>query len=218
MGITINSFRKKELIEKLLASGIKDKNILEAIYKVKRELFVGDEFKKFAYENNALPIDCNQTISQPYTVAIMTELLNVKPGNKILEIGTGSGYQCALLKELGAEVYSVERINELYLQAKKNLELLKYDVKLKCDDGTKGWEEFAPFDGILVTAGSPKVPETLIGQLKMNGIIVIPVGSKDFQEIWQVIKIPDDSGDFKLITNKFRDFKFVPLIGSEGWQ
>ena len=217
MGITINSFRKKELIEKLLASGISDKKVLDAIYKVKRELFIADEFKKFAYENNALPIDCNQTISQPYTVAIMTELLNVKPGIKILEIGTGSGYQCALLKELGADVYSVERINELFLQSKKNLELLNYEVNLKCDDGTKGWKEFAPFDGILVTAGSPKVPETLVSQLKMNGILVIPVGSKEFQEIWQVIKIPGKTEDFELIINKFKDFKFVPLIGSEGW-
>ena len=217
MGITLNSFRKKALIEKLLLSGIKDKNVLDAIYKVNRELFVREEFKKFAYVNNALPIDCNQTISQPYTVAFMTALLNVEAGKKLLEIGTGSGYQAALLKELGADVYSIERINELYLNAKNILDKLNYDIKLKCDDGTQGWKEFSPFDGIMVTAGSPKVPESLIEQLNMNGILVIPVGNMSFQEIWQIIKTPANGGGYKLITNKFKDFKFVPLIGSEGW-
>jgi protein-L-isoaspartate(D-aspartate) O-methyltransferase len=217
MEITLTNYRKKALVQKLIASGIKNKNILNAIYNVKRELFVNNEFKRFAYENNALPIDCNQTISQPYTVAFMTELLQVKPGDKVLEIGTGSGYQCALLEELGADVYSIERIEELYLKSKSNLEKLNYNIHLKCDDGTKGWKEHSPFDGIIVTAGSPKIPKPLIEQLNLNGRLVIPVGSQASQEVWQIIKTSKNGGQFELVTNKFKDFKFVPLIGSEGW-
>ena len=161
----LNSIHRKELIEKLISSGIKDQEVLRAIGKVKRELFVKEEFKKYSYDNIALPLDSNQTISQPYTVAYMTELLEIKPGDKVLEIGTGSGYQSAVLNELGAEVYSIERIQTLYESAKEKLNRLGYRVNLKNDDGTKGWIEYAPFDKIIVTAGSPRIPRQLLEQL-----------------------------------------------------
>ncbi len=151
----LNSLHRKELIRKLRSAGIKDKEVLKAIGAVKREMFVKDEFKKYSYENIALPLDSNQTISQPFTVAFMTELLRIQHGDKVLEVGTGSGYQSAVLKELGAEVFSIERIKGLYETAKEKLQKLGYDVHLKNDDGTKGWIEFSPFDKIIVTAGSP---------------------------------------------------------------
>jgi len=216
MTITLPSLKRKELVEKLIASGIKDKKVLEAIGTVKREFFVNDEFKRYAYDNNALPINCSQTISQPYTVAFMTELLEIKEGDKILEIGTGSGYQAAVLKELGAEVFSIEKYEELFLKAKKTLESQKYNVTLKCGDGSKGWAEYAPYDGIIVTAGSPKIPDIYLDQLLPLGRLVIPVGDSAVQKIWQVIK-GKRVGD-KLHINKFSDFKFVPLQWEEGWK
>ena len=216
MTITLPFLKRKELVVKLIRSGIKNQKVLYAIDTVKREFFVNEEFKKYAYDNNALPINCNQTISQPYTVAFMTELLEINEGDKILEIGTGSGYQAAILKELGAEVYSIEKFEELYLKSKKTLEGLKYKVTLKSGDGSKGWLEFAPFDGIIVTAGSPKIPDILIEQLKVGGRLVIPIGDSFVQKIWQVKKNLKN-GDVKLDIQKFSDFKFVPLVWEEGW-
>lgn len=216
MSISLPSLKRKELVEKLVHSGIKDKKVLEAIGTVKREYFVNDEFKRYAYDNNALPINCSQTISQPYTVAFMTELLEIREGNKILEIGTGSGYQAAVLKELGAEVYSIEKYEELYLRARKTLESQNYKVTLKCGDGSKGWAEFAPYDGIIVTAGSPKIPDVYLDQLLPGGRLVIPVGESAVQKIWQLIKSKRE-GD-KHHINKFSDFKFVPLQWEEGWK
>jgi protein-L-isoaspartate(D-aspartate) O-methyltransferase len=217
MAITLPSLKRKELVEKLIHSGIKDKKVLEAIGNVKREFFVNDEFKRYAYDNNALPINCSQTISQPYTVAFMTELLEIKEGNKILEIGTGSGYQAAVLKELGAEVYSIEKYEELHLKAKSTLENLNYKVFLKCGDGSKGWNEFAPYDGIIVTAGSPKIPDVFIEQLSPGGRLVIPVGESAVQKIWQLKKSTRRSDERHEI-KKFSDFKFVPLQWEEGWR
>ena len=216
MTFSLPSLKRKELVEKLIRSGIKDKKVLDAINTVKREFFVNEEFKRYAYDNNALPINCNQTISQPYTVAFMTELLELKEGEKVLEIGTGSGYQAAVLKVMGAEVYSVEKYEELYLKAKSTLESLNYKINLKCGDGTKGWNEFAPYDGIIVTAGSPKIPEILIEQLSPGGRLVIPVGDRHSQQIWQVKKVKRN-GDFKQDITRFDDFKFVPLVWEEGW-
>ena len=216
MSITLQSLKRKELVEKLLRSGIQDKKVLGAIGTVKREFFVNEEFKRYAYDNNALPINCNQTISQPYTVAFMTVLLEIKPGDKILEIGTGSGYQAAVLIELEADVYSIEKYEELYLKAKTTLGNMKYKINLKCGDGAKGWNEFAPYDGIIVTAGSPKVPSVLFDQLKEGGRLVIPVGDRDVQQIWQVRKIKKN-GDYISDIAKFSDFKFVPLVWEEGW-
>lgn len=210
--------QKKELIEKIKSMGIKDNAVLNAMYIVNREEFVGDDMKRYAYENNALPISNDQTISQPYTVAFMTELLNVKKGDKILEIGTGSGYQAAILAQMGAEVYSIERIKPLFEEGKRNLEKQNYKVKMKCADGSIGWYEYSPFDGIIVTAASPSVPETLIEQLKIDGRLVIPVGDKFSQDMWCVRKYVDDKGNIKTDTKKYPSFRFVPLLGKEGWK
>lgn len=209
--------KRDELIKVLIRSGIGDEKVINAFKKVKRELFVSPELKRLAYDNSALPISFNQTISQPYTVAFMTQLLDVKEGSKVLEIGTGSGYQAAILCELGADVYSVERIEPLYLEAKKKLHDNRYKVKVKCSDGTLGWKEYAPYDGIVVTAGSPDLPDALVKQLAPGGKLVIPIGDRDIQEIWQVIRIKEDDGNEYLDIYKHKNFKFVPLIGKEGW-
>lgn len=216
----LNTLHRKELVEKLSLSGIKDREVLKAIGRVKRELFVKEEFRKYSYENIALPLNSNQTISQPFTVAYMTELLEINKGDKVLEIGTGSGYQSAVIKELGAEVYSVERIKELYESAKNKLSGLGYKVFLKNDDGTLGWAEYAPFDKIIVTAGSPRIPKQLLDQLSVNGKMVIPVGDEVTQKLVLIKKIqsPDESDkEPKYKFKTFEDFKFVPLIGEEGW-
>ena len=215
--MTMNDLKKKDLIDELIKMGICDENVLNAIKKVKREYFVKEEFKKYAYQNNALPIDCNQTISQPYTVAFMTEKLQVVPGAKVLEIGTGSGYQAAILEEMGAEVYSVERIKELYVKALNTLQKLGYSIKLRCGDGTFGWEEYAPYKGIIVTAATPKIPEPLIQQLDYEGILVIPVGDRISQQIWQVRKVKSEKDGYQLKINKFDSFRFVPLVWKNGW-
>lgn len=209
--------KRDELIKVLIRSGIGDEKVINAFKKVKRELFVSPELKRLAYDNSALPISFNQTISQPYTVAFMTQLLDVKERSKVLEIGTGSGYQAAILCELGADVYSVERIEPLYLEAKKKLHDNRYKVKVKCSDGTLGWKEYAPYDGIVVTAGSPDLPDALVKQLAPGGKLVIPIGDRDIQEIWQVIRIKEDDGNEYLDIYKHKNFKFVPLIGKEGW-
>ncbi|MBV6478233.1 MAG: Protein-L-isoaspartate O-methyltransferase [Ignavibacteria bacterium] len=217
--IDMNMLRRKELVEKLYKEGIKNFEVLKAIGKVKRELFVKEEFKKYAYDDIALPLNSNQTISQPYTVAFMTELLDIQKENKVLEVGTGSGYQAALLTLLGAEIYSIERIKELYDNAKRVLMENGYNVKMKNDDGTKGWAEYAPFDRIIVTAGSPRIPKQLLLQLSDEGKMVIPVGGEFSQEMILVKKDMPESGDdvpkFKI--KRYKDFKFVPLIGEEGW-
>jgi protein-L-isoaspartate(D-aspartate) O-methyltransferase len=203
---------KKALIKSLRIKGITDERILDAFFKVPREKFISAPFRKYAYDDNALPIDCNQTISQPFTVAYMTMVLEVELGNKVLEIGTGSGYQAAILSELGAEVYSIERIPKLCSSAKVLLEKLNYNVRLKLGDGTVGWEEHAPYDRIIVTAAAPSVPDSLVQQLKIDGKLVVPVGSLDFQKLY-VVKRTNDGVDYSI-----RDsFKFVPLIGEEGW-
>lgn len=227
----LNSLKRSELVKVLKSAGIKDAGVLKAIGKVKRELFVNEEFKKFAYDNTSLPINSSQTISQPYTVAFMTELLNIQPGDKILEIGTGSGYQSAVLKELGAEVYSVERIYDLHKSAGEKLKKSGYEVFLKCDDGTKGWEEFAPFDKIIVTAGSPRIPRHLLEQLTFGGLMIIPVGDENSQDLVLVKKEIDEDAETenreldsveyeikaKFKMKRFKNFKFVLLIGEEAW-
>lgn len=217
--IDMNMLRRKELVEKLYKEGIKNLEVLKAVGKVKRELFVNEEFKKYAYDDIALPLNSNQTISQPFTVAFMTELLDVHKGNKVLEVGTGSGYQAALLTLLGAEVFSIERISELCEKAGRILKENGYDVFLKNDDGTKGWIEYAPFDRIIVTAGSPRIPKQLLQQLADDGKMVIPVGDEYSQEMILVKKekpeFENEKPKYKI--RKYKDFKFVPLIGEEGW-
>jgi protein-L-isoaspartate(D-aspartate) O-methyltransferase len=203
---------KKQLAGVLRSKGIKDDRLLEAIYNVPREKFISEALRKYAYDDNALPIECHQTISQPFTVAYMTQALDVKAGHKVLEIGTGSGYQAAVLCEMGADVYSVERIKHLAVTAQSLLQNLGYRFHVKIGDGTIGWEECAPYDRIIVTAGAPAVPQTLIQQLRNEGKMVIPVGSRDSQKLYEIIKMGDDA---EYIVNE--RFKFVPLIGEEGW-
>jgi len=203
---------RKALVDSLRYKGISDERVLNAFMKVPRERFVAEPLRKYAYEDNALPIACMQTISQPFTVAYMTMVLDVRPRVKVLEVGTGSGYQTAILCEMGAEVYSIERIHDLYESAMKLLGELGYIAVLKCGDGTLGWKEHSPFDRILVTAGSPGVPPALIEQLSDNGKLVIPVGTLDNQKLYEVRRTKEGL-DYRL----HESFKFVPLIGKEGW-
>jgi protein-L-isoaspartate(D-aspartate) O-methyltransferase len=203
---------KKALISELRAKGIKDEKLLSAFFKVPREKFIPEPFRKYAYEDNALPIECKQTISQPFTIAYMTMELEVNEGDRILEVGTGSGYQAAILCELGADVYSIERIEKLYQLAGELLNRLNYKVQLKLGDGTLGWEENAPYDGIIVTAGAPSIPKSLVQQLKIDGRLVVPVGSLDTQKLY-VLKRTGEGINYKV----HESFKFVPLLGEEGW-
>ncbi|MGB9770674.1 MAG: protein-L-isoaspartate(D-aspartate) O-methyltransferase [Candidatus Kapaibacteriota bacterium] len=203
-----------QLVDRLRQRGIKDERILSAMNKIPRELFVDPAFVHQAYEDIALPIDCNQTISQPYTVAFMTQALNLKEGSKVLEIGTGSGYQATLLFLMGMRVYTIERIYELYLKSKKLFEKLGVDVLTKWGDGTLGWKDYAPYDGIIVTAAAPVVPEPLLEQLAINGRLVIPVGDRNYQAMYIITKIGEDQ--YKQEQENY--FKFVPLIGEKGWR
>ncbi len=203
---------KLELIDELREQGITDERVLNAMLKVPREEFMPESVRSHAYENVALPIGFGQTISQPYTVAFMTKALNVQPGDKILEIGTGSGYQAAVLAELGGEVYTIERSLDLYNRTFKLLDKFDYKIRMKYGDGTLGWKEEAPFDKIIVTAGSPKIPKTLVEQLKIGGRMVIPVGDKAGQKMIVIDKTEKGEKIYE-----YSGFRFVPLIGREGW-
>ena len=203
---------KDEMISLIKSRGIKDEILISAMQKVRREDFISQPFKLRAYEDCALPIGENQTISQPYTVAVMTESLKIFRGAKILEIGTGSGYQATILAEMGAKVFTIERHLELHSKAKEIFSKLNLPIISKFGDGTLGWKECAPFDGIIVTAGAPIVPDNLKLQLAINGRLVIPVGGSDSQDI---LIIERNEKDFT--TTKICGFKFVPLIGKEGW-
>jgi protein-L-isoaspartate(D-aspartate) O-methyltransferase len=205
---------RKKLVDELKSKGIIDDAVLNAIGAVPRHFFFSKTFHSHAYLDKAFPIGEGQTISQPYTVAYQTQLLHVKKGEKILEIGTGSGYQAAVLAEMGANVYSIERHEKLHLKAHKLLQLLHYQCNLKCGDGTLGWKEHAPFDKIIVTAGAPVLPKELIMQLKPGGIMVIPVGKSTTQKMCTIIK--KHNNDYELI--ELDPFSFVPLIGKQAWQ
>ena len=193
--------------------GLKHSKVLAAMRKVPRHLFVGESKRGFAYDDRPLPIGEEQTISQPYMVASMTAAMMPGPDDIVLEIGTGSGYQAAVLAEVVREVYTVERIPALQGQAKKVLDELGYaNIEFAIGDGTVGLPEHAPYDGIIVTAGAPGVPETLKMQLALNGRLVIPVGSRHYQELVRVTR----SGD-EFIEERLEGCTFVPLIGEEGW-
>lgn len=200
----------------IAARGVRSPNVLEAMRKVPRELFLPREIREFAYEDAPLPIAAGQTISQPYIVAFMTEGLALEGGEKVLEIGTGSGYAAAVLAEIAGEVHTVERIEELAGKARSVLEKLHYDnVRVIHSDGTLGLPAEAPFDAIVVTAGGPRVPETLKRQLKVGGRLVIPVGEdKRFQELVRVTRLSEE----EYRTEDLADVRFVPLLGKEGWQ
>lgn len=200
--------RKKMIKNQIQSRGITDKKTLEAIESVPRHLFVPDEYRDRAYDDGPLPIGYGQTISQPYIVAYMTELLNVGPDDIVLEIGTGSGYQAAVLSKIVKKVYTVEIIEELGLAAKERLKTLNYDnVEVKIGDGYYGWEEHAPYDGIIVTAASENIPPPLIKQLKDNCNMIIPVGSPfNIQNLMLVKKLGD-----KITTKNLIPVRFVPL-------
>lgn len=199
---------RNQLADTLIEKGIKDENVLNAIKKIPRHLFLDSSFEDFAYQNKAFPIGADQTISHPYTVAFQSELLELKPQQKILEIGTGSGYQTAVLLEMSARVYSIERQLELYKKTKSLLTKLYYKPKsLIFGDGYIGLEEQAPFDGIIVTAGAPYVPKSLLSQLKIGGRLVIPVG--DDSQIMTLF-VRKSTKEFE--KREFGDFRFVPLL------
>jgi len=199
---------RNQLVATIERKGITDKKVLEAISKIPRHLFMDSSFVDFAYQDKPFPIGADQTISQPFTVAFQTELLKVKPGDKILEIGTGSGYQAAVLIELKAQVYSIERQKELYTRVKKFLPSVGYvPKKLIYGDGYLGLPEEAPFDGIIVTAGAPEVPKALLSQLKIGGRLVIPVGD-DVQVMTLFIRTSEKSFE----KHEFGDFRFVPML------
>ena len=204
---------REELINSIRKKGVEDENVLSAILNVERHEFVQKIMISHAYKDVALPIGYGQTISQPYTVAVMTEALELKKDSKVLEIGTGSGYQAAILKEMGMRVFSVERNEDIYRKVRKYFDTKGLRIYCRCGDGTIGWAEHAPYDGIIVTAGSPSVPENLKKQLAVGGKIVIPVGDKISQSLQILTKIDNDDFTIKEIKN----FAFVPLIGREGW-
>jgi protein-L-isoaspartate(D-aspartate) O-methyltransferase len=202
------------LVQILTEKGITDQHVLQAIGTVPRHVFIDTALHRRAYEDTALPIGMRQTISQPYTVARQTELLQVEKGDKILEIGTGSGYQAAILCEMGAHVYTVERHDYLHQHAREVLKTLGYKVRAKCGDGTEGWSAYGPYDGIVVTAGAPVVPEALVSQLNVDGRLIIPVGDQNVQTMLRITRVNEQ----EYIEEEFADFQFVPLIGREGWR
>lgn len=208
-----HSKRRNQLVKQLEEKGIKDRSVLQAINTIPRHIFIDTALENRAYEDTALPIGNGQTISQPYTVAAQTELLEVKKGDKILEIGTGSGYQAAILCHIGADVYSVERHEKLYLSAKDILQELGYRARLKLGDGTLGWNAYGPYDGIVVTAGAPVVPDDLVKQLNVGGKLVVPVGNQESQVMVRITRVSEDEYKEEQLNN----FKFVPLIGEKGW-
>jgi len=200
--------KRQQLAAIVAAKGVKDKKVLEAIKSIPRHLFMDSSFEDHAYQDKAFPIAADQTISQPYTVAFQTELLEIVRGNTVLEIGTGSGYQTAVLCELGAKVYSIERQQELYKKTKIFLSKIGYRPKyLSFGDGYKGLPEYAPFDKIIVTAGAPYVPNALLSQLKVGGRLVIPIG-ENVQIMTLFIRKSNKEFDKK----EYGDFRFVPLL------
>lgn len=207
---------RRQMVERQLkARDIEDQRVLSAMEKVPRHLFVEPAMERFAYEDRPLPIAAGQTISQPYIVALMTQLIQVKPGDRVLEVGTGSGYQAAVLSELAAEVYTVEIIPSLAEAARSRLDALGYrNVHVRQGDGYEGWREFAPFDGIIVTAGAPQIPPPLIDQLRDGGRMAIPVGGPG---ITQDLILGQKVGG-KFVTRSIAPVLFVPLTGKGGRQ
>jgi protein-L-isoaspartate(D-aspartate) O-methyltransferase len=206
---------REELVETgVIGYGIEDPAVIQAMRAVPRHRFVPPEYRDQAYENHPLPIGYGQTISQPYIVALMTEALGLEPGDRVLEIGTGSGYQAAVLAELGVEVYSIEIVGPLAVSAASVLEELDYaNLKLRHADGYFGWEEAAPFDAIIVTAAPDHVPQPLLGQLKVGGVLVIPVGPVGgFQELWSVRRVAVDEYE----NTSLGGVRFVPLVREPG--
>lgn len=207
--------KTEEMIERLKRKGIDNPRVLQAMRKVPRHYFVAPGMEMQAYDEKALPIGFGQTISHPYTVALMTQILNPNAGERILEIGTGSGYQAAILCELGCHVYSIETIRELALRAEKVLKKLgcNYRALIRIGDGSLGWVAHAPYDAILFTAGTPEEPDHLFAQLKEEGRLLVPVGNKEEQILTLYVKEKQ-----KIRKTEIQKLRFVPLKGAHGWQ
>jgi protein-L-isoaspartate(D-aspartate) O-methyltransferase len=212
-----NSYRhrglRRALVEELRRKGIRDEKVLMAIGTVPRHLFFAPAFQAHAYQDKAFPIGEGQTISQPYTVAYQTDLLRLTPHDKVLEIGTGSGYQCCVLLQLTPNVYSIEYNPILFDGTRQRLAALHQQAHLVCGDGSLGLPEQAPFDKILVTAGSPNIPRPLLRQLRVGGALVIPVGDAQVQRMMRVVRESEDEFSREI----FEEFRFVPLLGRAGW-
>lgn len=206
--------KRRALVAELKSKGIQSQEVLNAINTLPRHFFFDSALISHAYEDKAFPIGEGQTISQPYTVAFQTELLDIHHGDKVLEIGTGSGYQGSILHLLGAEVYTIEYQRKLFEGTSKFLKRLGIEMNLFYGDGTGGLPAYAPFDKILVTAGAPIIPEALISQLKPGGILVIPVGDRKKQAMIKITKKIDGT----LSREEFDNFAFVPLLGKDGWR
>jgi protein-L-isoaspartate(D-aspartate) O-methyltransferase len=204
---------RNKLVKILRNKGISDERVLDAIGKVPRHVFFDNALLEHAYQDKAFPIGEGQTISQPYTVAFQTEKLEIKTGDKVLEIGTGSGYQACILLEMGAKVYSIEYNKKLYEKTKAFLPTMGYKPYFFLGDGSKGLPAKAPYDKIIVTAGAPVVPSALTDQLAENGILIIPVGNRERQVMMRITK---KNGE--LMKEEFDHFAFVPLLGKEGWK
>ncbi|HVW95766.1 MAG TPA: protein-L-isoaspartate(D-aspartate) O-methyltransferase [Mucilaginibacter sp.] len=205
---------RKQLVEELRKKGIEDEAVLFAIGKVKRHFFFDETFWNQAYKDIAFPIGEGQTISQPYTVAYQTQLLHIAKGDKVLEIGTGSGYQSCILLELGAKVYTIERQEKLYNHTRTVLPHIGYKPNFFLGDGSIGIAKYAPYDKIIVTAGAPTVPDVLLKQLKIGGILVIPVGDENSQKMVTILKVGEHDYE-KIVLDTFR---FVPLVGDKAWE
>jgi protein-L-isoaspartate(D-aspartate) O-methyltransferase len=213
----IDSYReqgaRKQLVDLLRKKGIEDEDVLKAISKVPRHFFFDETFWNQAYRDIAFPIGEGQTISQPYTVAYQTQLLHIHRGDKVLEIGTGSGYQTCILMELGAKVYTIERQEKLFERTILVLPYMGYKPEFILGDGSKGVPEHAPYDKIIVTAGAPTVPDELLKQLNVGGILIIPVGNAEKQKMVTILKTGENDYE-KVVLDTFR---FVPLIGDKAW-
>lgn len=204
---------RKILVEELRNKGISDENVLAAINNVPRHFFLDSSFLEFAYQDKAFPIGSGQTISQPSTVAFQTSLLDVRKNMKVLEIGTGSGYQACVLAEMGAKVFSIERQRNLYMKTKSFLADFTYHIKTFLGDGNKGLPTYGPFDRIIITAAAPEIPHNLVDQLKIGGIMVIPLSENEtHQTMLRLIKQDDGS----LVRESFGDFRFVPMLKNIG--
>ncbi len=207
----MDTFRHKglrnRLVQDIARKGIHNDRVLQAIGSVPRHMFFESSFIQFAYQDKAFPIGAGQTISQPYTVAFQSQLLNVKPGDKIMEVGTGSGYQAAVLVEMGARVYSIERQRELYIKSSSLLPKMGYQLNFYLGDGYKGLSQFSPFDKIIVTAGAPSIPEDLLLQLAVGGIMVIPIG----ENVQTMLRVTRES-ETEFSQEDFGHFEFVPML------
>ncbi|MBK7852022.1 MAG: protein-L-isoaspartate(D-aspartate) O-methyltransferase [Bacteroidetes bacterium] len=204
---------RKQLIDSIKSKGIDDERVLEAMMKVPRHYFLEKAFLNQAYTDQAFKIGAGQTISQPFTVAYQTSLLHLQKGDKVLEIGTGSGYQTCILLEMGAKVFSIERQKELFDKAKEFLPAIGYSPKLFYGDGYKGLPAYAPFDKILVTCGAPFVPEELVKQLKVGGMMVIPVGAGEVQVMTTILKTSETA----IEKHELKNFRFVPMLEHKDW-